>query len=97
MEIITITDWISRCLGDIGIVSKRISIRGRDDYDRYLRSWSWRARRKAALKRAGYRCKKCGAEQRLNVHHKSYEHLGKEPQSDLDVLCRGCHKEEHNR
>jgi len=31
----------------------------------------------------------------LQVHHLSYEHLGAELDSDLEVLCRGCHLGEH--
>ena len=32
---------------------------------------------------------------RIQVHHKSYENIGKEKISDLAVLCSGCHALEH--
>ena len=31
----------------------------------------------------------------VNVHHKTYEHLGAEEFGDLQVLCRRCHQIEH--
>jgi len=33
----------------------------------------------------------------LHVHHKSYQNLGYEPLTDLQVLCKDCHSEVHNR
>lgn len=64
-------------------------------YRAYLQSSGWRITRNRALKLAGYRCSKCGAGRNIQVHHKSYEHLGCEPDSDLDVLCRECHEGHH--
>ncbi len=60
-------------------------------YERYLTTGHWRTTRNAALKRAGYRCAKCTAGRNLQVHHLSYDRLGAETDSDLEVLCRGCH------
>ena len=66
-------------------------------YAAYLNSSSWKAKRKIALKRAGYRCQLCSqAQTRLEVHHNSYERLGKEELEDLCVLCNSCHKKHHN-
>lgn len=42
-------------------------------------------------------CESCGDNKMLNVHHKTYEHLGIEilyPE-DLEVLCRVCHVFRH--
>jgi 5-methylcytosine-specific restriction endonuclease McrA len=67
----------------------------RDSYGRYLRSPAWRATARKALERASYKCQICGADRwltRLDVHHNSYERLGREPPEDLIVLCRHCHK-----
>jgi hypothetical protein len=64
-------------------------------YLAYLNSPGWRRTRNEALKRANYTCHRCGSRRDLNVHHRSYERLGLELPSDLEVLCFGCHNEHH--
>lgn len=64
-------------------------------YRRYLRSARWRETRLHAVRRAGFRCKRCGAGGRLDVHHLSYVRVGRERPDDLTVLCRECHRAEH--
>jgi hypothetical protein len=64
-------------------------------YEQYLQTPQWRARRNRALSQARHRCHRCGANRRLQVHHLTYERLGAELDSDLEVLCRGCHLGEH--
>lgn len=66
-------------------------------YLAYLNSPEWRARRNEALKAAKYRCSQCGAKRDLQVHHRTYERLGREPLEDLAVLCFTCHNGEHIR
>lgn len=61
-------------------------------YGAYLRSSAWRVRRDAALARALSRCQVCNGDQGLNVHHRTYERIGRELESDLTVLCRSCHE-----
>ena len=63
-------------------------------YTNYLASPQWRARADAAITRARHRCQVCYADRwfcRLNVHHRTYERLGRERPDDLIVLCRHCH------
>lgn len=67
-------------------------------YRAHLRSPEWARIRKAALKRAGYRCAMCGRGKArgrpLQVHHNTYVNLGHEQPEDLVVLCAGkggCH------
>jgi len=60
-------------------------------YLAYLRSATWRRKRAAALKRAGFRCQVCNGSKRLDVHHRTYARFGRERASDLIVLCRTCH------
>jgi len=66
------------------------------DYRRYLRSPEWRAKRHAAIVRAGYRCAVCRRlyldERKLQVHHVTYDRLGHERPEDLMVLCRRHHR-----
>ena len=68
----------------------------RMDYRRvYLRTPEWRAKRDAAIACASDRCARCGSRGLLDVHHLTYERLGAEFGTDLLVLCRPCHRQEH--
>ena len=64
-------------------------------YHAYLRSPEWQALRLRVLKRDGYKCAHCGASKPLDVHHKTYERVGRERMRDLVALCRECHEAEH--
>lgn len=74
-------------------------------YEDYLETIHWQARREQALQDAGYRCALCGSKPdperrmhvRLEVHHNTYERLGRELAIDLTVLCRNCHALHHGR
>lgn len=57
----------------------------------YINSQAWHIRRQRALTRAGNRCQVCGESRRLQVHHVSYENLGREKDADLTVMCWYCH------
>lgn len=67
-----------------------------DDYSDYLRSNGWMQKREYVLRRAGYRCQVCNREDRLEVHHRTYDRLGHEHPTDLTVLCRRCHQAFHS-
>lgn len=60
-------------------------------YHDYLKSPEWAAKRQWALERAGHHCQVCRAGDDLDVHHNTYETLGREEPGDLVVLCRECH------
>lgn len=64
------------------------------DYDKFLSSPEWRRMRRDALTRARYRCQVCGrANDRLEVHHVTYERFGgDELPDDLLVCCPPCHQ-----
>ena len=62
------------------------------DYGSYLRSAEWAARRSWKIAEADGRCQVCDSAIGLEVHHRTYERLGDERQSDLVVLCRQCHE-----
>jgi 5-methylcytosine-specific restriction endonuclease McrA len=69
---------------------------GRLPYHEYLRTPHWRDTRRRALQRAGYQCKRCEARgERFEVHHLTYDRLGRELEGDLVVLCESCHALEH--
>jgi hypothetical protein len=61
-------------------------------YREYLETDEWKARRKRAMRKAGFRCQVCNRYGvRLNTHHRTYERRGQEYDSDLIVLCQDCH------
>jgi hypothetical protein len=66
------------------------------DYAEYLNSPEWKQRRQESLRRAKYTCARCGRIKpaaQLHVHHLTYERLGNELPSDLQVVCLVCHRE----
>lgn len=65
------------------------------DYSDYLRSSEWKKKRKAAVKQAHGICQRCGRTEysrRIEVHHRTYERLGRELPEDLEVICVECHR-----
>lgn len=62
------------------------------DYSVYLASEHWQITRAFALDHAGHRCQVCNANERLDVHHRTYARRGAELPQDLIVLCRKCHE-----
>ena len=64
-------------------------------YSQYILSVRWKLTREAVLRRDGRTCVRCGRKDKLQVHHKTYAHLGDEPLDDLMTLCIGCHRLEH--
>lgn len=73
-------------------------------YEGYIQSKRWFAKRRAKLIDTNYTCERCGycsltspLDIPLDVHHKTYERLGDERMSDLEVLCRTCHTKHHGR
>jgi 5-methylcytosine-specific restriction endonuclease McrA len=72
--------------------------RRRAEYKRYMRSDTWHAIRDVKLSIAAYECEQCGARDRLDVHHLTYDRFGgDERMTDLRVLCRPCHETAHGR
>lgn len=66
-------------------------------YVRHLRSPQWQRTRLAAIRRSGGRCSHCGVAAPLDVHHLTYDRLGKERSSDVVALCRTCHNRVHGK
>lgn len=64
------------------------------EYVGYLRSDAWAAKRRKAIKAADGRCQFpfCRSTVWLEVHHKTYERLGREYLSDLTVYCHFHHR-----
>ncbi|MBP8124935.1 MAG: HNH endonuclease [Caldilineaceae bacterium] len=64
-------------------------------YADYLQSTHWRRTRRKKIASVGSRCEQCGRRKALQVHHLTYERKGEELMTDLQVLCRACHKAVH--
>jgi hypothetical protein len=76
----------------------------KDDYRRYLQSPHWLEFSARIKGERRDRCENCQVSnavarllwgQGLNVHHLSYDNLGDEQNSDVVVLCYGCHMQQH--
>ena len=86
---------MSLSYGLVRIVSlMRVTLDGKA-YQRYMRSSSWAVRRKAKVAAVGM-CEGCGSRIGLQVHHRTYERLGREKDSDLVVFCDTCHTGVHH-
>ena len=61
-------------------------------YNRYIKSDTWKQKRAERKKLDGNKCKSCGSNIRLQVHHKNYCSFGNEDvKKDLVTLCDECH------
>jgi len=68
-------------------------LKWRQKYEAHLKSAQWKNTRSDLFKLRGRKCEVCGrASTLLEVHHLNYERLGKEAPSDLQIVCRQCHK-----
>jgi 5-methylcytosine-specific restriction endonuclease McrA len=65
------------------------------NYQAYMNSRAWFAKRQQRLEIDDHRCRKCGHNDALQVHHLKYDNLGNEPMGDLVTLCDRCHGDEH--
>ncbi len=64
-------------------------------YNKYLASDEWKAKRKEwiiAAKNTCISCKDVFGDGGLHIHHIHYRTIGDEKDSDIRVVCRGCHK-----
>ena len=71
----------------------------KQDYHEYIKSPEWKEVSRQAKERAGYRCQLCnrsGDDKSLHTHHRTYDRLFFELESDLIVLCESCHKKLHD-
>lgn len=66
-------------------------------YKDFLDSSYWHMVRAYKIESCGAQCLFCGSSERLNVHHKTYRHRGREHEhlDDLIVVCKPCHKKIH--
>lgn len=66
-------------------------------YAHYLLSDHWRSTREWALERAHHCCQICKSDDRVEVHHNTYDRIGHELPGDLVALCHECHGRHHGK
>lgn len=71
-------------------------------YDNFLQTLYWKAVSYILKSEAGFKCKLCGSDESVIVHHNTYENHGYEHirqvmSKDLIVLCDKCHSKFHNK
>lgn len=69
----------------------------RGEYQKYLASSHWRSFKKYFYKTQPKECCVCGDSFKLNLHHITYENLGKEKLEDVVCLCEFHHSIVHQR
>ena len=67
------------------------------EYRAYLRSDKWKEIRLALFKMRGKKCENCSRTKLLHIHHLTYERIFNEQLTDLQILCKDCHKNTHSR
>ncbi len=66
-------------------------------YREYLKTNHWKQVREKAIKKAGFKCQLCNSFSKfLNVHHRDYDRLGNERDTDVIALCKTCHEKFHD-
>ena len=63
----------------------------RVDYQTYIASDAWIARRQRFFAKYARQCHKCGSTERIHLHHATYRRITQEWDSDLVPLCEPCH------
>lgn len=82
---------------DPDLYEKRWLVRTRPEYQVYLGSEIWKSKRDRVFRRDNGLCQCCLINDATEVHHKTYERIGREPLFDLVSICRTCHATIHNR
>ncbi len=62
------------------------------NYRKHLRSHEWRVLKAEVMNERGRECERCGETAGLQLHHKTYERLGCELLTDVELLCIDCHE-----
>lgn len=69
----------------------------KDNYALYLKSASWGFFRRHVLNIRGEKCQLCGREDKIEVHHMTYNRIGNEDIRDVLVVCHSCHEYVHSK
>ena len=66
-----------------------------EEYEEYLDSEDWQAKRELVFERSGGICEGCRERKADEVHHLTYAHIGKEFLWELVAICGVCHERIH--
>jgi hypothetical protein len=78
------------------MIAQMQATRRQKAYREYLKTTHWKHLRKAAIERDGGHCVRCPSDDRLQVHHLIYRGKPEDTLlSDLETLCRKCHRLTH--
>jgi len=66
------------------------------EYQEYLNSEEWFAKRAMVLRFWDYKCVICYSDKNLHLHHRTYARRGDENVTDLIPLCKNCHSLYHS-
>ena len=71
----------------------------KSQYKKYLSTPEWKGISDFVKSRDEYKCKLCNTQHGLEVHHRSYQWIGKEKGHEVDLvtLCKGCHGMFHSK
>lgn len=67
------------------------------NYNAYLETPEWKARRRLVLERDNYVCQGCLKARAIQAHHLTYAHLFDELLFELISICGPCHNKAHGR
>lgn len=76
-------------------IRKTEALQKHEEYESYLQSADWKARRMNVLHRCGGICEACLQSKAVQVHHTNYDHIFSEVLWDLRGVCIDCHKKIH--
>jgi len=65
------------------------------EYDDYINSQEWYAKRALVLERNKGMCEHCKVKKAVHIHHLTYSRFGNELLEDLQALCFDCHQAKH--
>jgi hypothetical protein len=71
----------------------------KNQYKKYLSTPEWKGISDFVKSRDEYKCKLCNTQHDLEVHHRSYQWIGKEKGHEVDLvtLCKRCHGMFHSK
>jgi hypothetical protein len=86
----------SVCIGTPDGFDEFVSV-SRMTYPEYLQTPHWIGISKRIKERDSYSCVLCNSKDRIEAHHRTYQRLGRELDTDLHTLCRKCHSKFHDK
>jgi hypothetical protein len=75
--------------------TRGVAVKHTKDYDTYINSRTWRARKVAYYATHARVCAACGTSENVHLHHRTYVRMGTELDADLTPLCEAHHTVVH--